>query len=202
MGILLGPLRLWCGVPEGTFRLVAGGGGCCPRLCTSHSTSAHAPFQQGAWACQQAASVWGLGALWCLGVWVVLSPSPSSLCWALSESRSVMSDSLRPHGRYSPGNSPGQNPAVGILSLLQGNLPNPEIESRSPALQVDSLPAETLGKPKTTGVGSLSLLQGIVPTQESNQGLRNCRWILYQLRHQGIPTGQLINRETRCWGKE
>ena len=35
-------------------------------------------------------------------------------------------------------------------------------------MQVDSLPAEPLGKPKTTGVGSLSILQGIFLTQESN----------------------------------
>ena len=56
-----------------------------------------------------------------------------------SESRSVMSDSLRPHGLYSLWNSPGQNP----------------------------------------GVGSLSLLQRIFPTQESNRGLLHCRGILY-----------------------
>ena len=37
----------------------------------------------------------------------------------------------------------------------------------SPALQVDSLPAEPQGKPKNTGVGNLSLLQQIFPTQES-----------------------------------
>jgi len=38
----------------------------------------------------------------------------------LSESRSVMSDSLRPHGLYSPWNFPGQNTGVGSPSLLQG----------------------------------------------------------------------------------
>ena len=38
-----------------------------------------------------------------------------------------------------------------------------------------------------TGVGSLSLLQGIFPTQGSNPGLPHCRWILYQLSHQGTP---------------
>ena len=36
-------------------------------------------------------------------------------------------------------------------------------------------------------MGSLSLLQGIVPTQGSNPGLPHCRWILYQLSHQGSP---------------
>ena len=38
-----------------------------------------------------------------------------------------------------------------------------------------------------TGVGSLSLLQGIFPTQGSNPGLPHGRWILYQLSHQGSP---------------
>ena len=56
-----------------------------------------------------------------------------------------MSDSLQPHGLYSPWNSPGQN----------------------------------------TGVVSLSLLQGIFPTQGSNPGLLHCRQILYQLSHKG-----------------
>ena len=40
---------------------------------------------------------------------------------------------------------------------------------------------------QNTGVGSLSLLQGIFPTQGSNWGLPHCRWILYQLSHQGSP---------------
>ena len=65
-----------------------------------------------------------------------------------------------------------------------GDLPNLEIEPRTPALQADSLPAEPQGRPKTTGVGSLSLLQWIFPTQELNQGLLYCRQILYQLRYQ------------------
>ena len=68
-----------------------------------------------------------------------------------------------------------------------GDLPNPRIEPTSPALQADSLPAESPGKPKNTGVGSLSLLQQIFPTQELNWGLLHCRQILYQLRYQGSP---------------
>ena len=59
------------------------------------------------------------------------------------QSRSVVSNTLRPHGLYGPWNSPGQN----------------------------------------TGVGSLSLLQGIFPTQGSHPGLLPCRRILYQLSH-------------------
>ena len=64
-----------------------------------------------------------------------------------SESHSVVSNSLRPHGLYSPWNSLGQN----------------------------------------TGVGSLSLHQGIFPTQELNSGLPHRRQILYQLSHKGSP---------------
>ena len=44
-------------------------------------------------------------------------------------------------------------------------------------LQVDSSPSESRGKPKNTGVGSLSLLQGNLPTQEPNRGLLHCRQI-------------------------
>ena len=43
---------------------------------------------------------------------------------------------------YSPFNSPGQNTEVGSLSPLQGNLPDPGIEPKSPALQADSLPTK------------------------------------------------------------
>ena len=49
------------------------------------------------------------------------------------------------------------------------------------------LSAEPPGKPKNTGVESLSLLQQIFPTQESNWGLLHCRQILYQLSYQGSP---------------
>ena len=40
---------------------------------------------------------------------------------------------------------------------------------------------------QNTGVGSLSLLQGIFPTQGSNRRLSHCRQILYQLSHKGSP---------------
>ena len=39
------------------------------------------------------------------------------------------------------------NTAVGTLSLLQGNLPDPGIKLGSSAMQMDSLPAELSGKP-------------------------------------------------------
>ena len=52
-------------------------------------------------------------------------------------------------------------------------------------LQADSLQTEPQGKPKNPGVGSLSLLQWIFLTQDLNQSLLHCRWILYQLSYQG-----------------
>ena len=77
------------------------------------------------------------------------------------------------------------------------DLPNPGIEPRSPTLQTDSLLYEPLGKPKNTGVGSHSLLQGIFPTQGSNPGLPHCRQILYQLSHKGSPSGKEPTRQCR-----
>ena len=66
-------------------------------------------------------------------------------------------------------------------------LPDPGIEPRSLTLQADSLPAVPQGKPKNTGLGSLSLLQQVFPTQGLNPDLPHCRQILYQLSHQGNP---------------
>ena len=68
-----------------------------------------------------------------------------------------------------------------VFPFSRGYLPNPGMESRSPALQADSLPAEPPGKPKNTGVGSLSLLQWIFPIQELNQGL-------FTLQADSLPT--------------
>ena len=40
---------------------------------------------------------------------------------------------------------------------------------------------------KNTGMGCRALLWGIFPTEGSNPGLQHCRWILYNLSHQGSP---------------
>ena len=69
-----------------------------------------------------------------------------------NESHSVMSDSLQSCGLYSLLNSTSQTTEVGSCSLRQVDLPNPGIEPRSTALQVDFffffffLPAELSGK--------------------------------------------------------
>ena len=49
------------------------------------------------------------------------------------------------------------------------------------------LPSEPPEKPRNTGMSSLSLLQGIFPTHESNQGFLYYKWIFYQLSYQGSP---------------
>ena len=95
---------------------------------------------------------------------------------------SVMSDSWQPQ------DSMGilqQEYWSGLPCPLPGDLPNPVTEPWFPTLQADSLPSEPPGRPKNTGVGSLSFLQGNFPTQESNRGLLHCWQILYQLSYMG-----------------
>ena len=62
-------------------------------------------------------------------------------------------------------------------------------ESENCSVMSDSLqlhgPWDSPGQ--NSGVGSLSLLQGIFPIQGSNSGLLHCRWIVYQLSHTGSP---------------
>ena len=88
---------------------------------------------------------------------------------------------LRPRELYTVHGIPQARILEWVAFLFFRDLPNPGIEPRSPTVQVDSSPAEPQGKPKNTGADSVSLLQGIFPTQESNQGLLYCRLILYQL---------------------
>ena len=65
-------------------------------------------------------------------------------------------------------------------------------ESDSPSVMSNSLRTHGLYRPwnspdQNIGVGSLSLLQRIFPTQGLNPGLPHCRRILYQLRHKVSP---------------
>ena len=62
-------------------------------------------------------------------------------------------------GSFVHGDSPGKNTRV-WPGPPPGDLPNPGLKPRSPTLQVASEPP---GKPRNTGVGSLSLLQGGLP---------------------------------------
>ena len=116
---------------------------------------------------------------------------PKPMCCAVL-CCSIMSSSLRPHEPQharllSPQGFSRQEYWSRLLCPPPEDFPNPEIEPRPPALQVDSLPTELPGKPKNTGEGSLPLHQGIFLIQESNQGLLHYRWILYQVTYQGSP---------------
>ena len=77
-----------------------------------------------------------------------------------------------------------------VLYRIRSGCQSSESESRS--VLSDSLQSNGLCSPwnspgQNTGVGSLSLLQGISPTQGSNPGLPHCRQILYQLGLQWSP---------------
>ena len=85
-----------------------------------------------------------------------------------SYSHSVVSDYLQPHELYSPWNFQARILEWVAIPFSKG-FSNPGIKPRSPTLQADSLSAESQGKPKNTGVGSLSFLQQIFPTQELNR---------------------------------
>ena len=116
-----------------------------------------------------------------------------AILFVLVLSRSLVSDSLRPQRTVAPARLlcllgfSKQGYWSGLPCCPPGGLPNPGIKPVSPALQGDSLPSEPPGKSKNTGVGGLSLLQGIFLTQELNQGLLHWRRILYQLSCQGSP---------------
>ena len=123
--------------------------------------------------------------------------SCSSIQRACMLSCSIVSDSLQPTRLFHPWGFSCQEYWSGLPCPPLGDLPNSGIEPRSPALEVDSLPAEPPGKPRNTGVGSLSLLQQICLTQKSNWGLVHCRRIIYQLSYQG--SSQAIKRlSKRC----
>ena len=100
-----------------------------------------------------------------------------------SESHSVVSASLGPHGLYSPWNSPGQNTRVAFPFSRVPSQPRDQTQVSHNA--GGFFTSWATGKPKNTGVSSLSLLQGIFLTQELNRGLLHCRQILYQLSYEG-----------------
>ena len=81
---------------------------------------------------------------------------------------------------WSPWHSPGRNAGVGSHSLVQGIL-------RTLGFHIADgfFTSWTQGKPKNSGVGSLSLLQQVFPTQEWNWCLLHCRQIIFQLSYQG-----------------
>ena len=93
-----------------------------------------------------------------------------------SEIHSVLSDSLQPHGIYSPWNSPGQNAGWGAFPFSRGSSQLRDWTQVSHIAGGFFTSWETT-EAQNTGVSSLFLLQRIFPTQESNRGLLRCRWI-------------------------
>ena len=63
----------------------------------------------------------------------------------------------------------------------------------STSLQPHGLYSACNSPGQNTGVGSLSLLQWVFPTQVLNPGLLHCRRILYQLSHKGSPGSSKLN---------
>ena len=104
-----------------------------------------------------------------------------------SENHSIVSDSLWPHGLYSPWNSPGQNTGAGSLSLLQGIFPS---QGSNPGLSNFKLILYQLshkGSPRILEWVAYPFSRRIFLTKESNQGILYYRRILYQLSYQGSP---------------
>ena len=108
-----------------------------------------------------------------------------TLCCAESLSPVCNPTGSSPPASSVHGDSPGKNTKVGCHTLLQGSSqPRDRTQVSCISGRFFTIWAET---PKNPGVGSLSRLQGIFPTQELNRGLLHCRRILYQLSHQESP---------------
>ena len=129
----------------------------------------------------------------------------------LSFSDLVMSDSLQPHGlQHTRLLCPSLSPGVCSNSCSLSQWCNPTISSsatpffscpqsflasvsKSRSVVSDFLRPHGLYSPwnslgQSTGVGCLSLLQGVFPAQGLNPGLPHCGRILYQLNHKGSPS--------------
>ena len=101
-----------------------------------------------------------------------------------SESCSVVSTSLQPHGLYNPWNSAGQNAGRGNRSLLQGIFPTQGQKSGLPHCWQILYQLSHQGSPRILEWVASS---GNFPTQESNRGLLQWRQILQQLSCYGSP---------------
>ena len=102
-----------------------------------------------------------------------------------TESCSVVSDSLRPHGLYSPWDSLGQNTGLGSLSLLQGIFPNQGLNPSLPHCRWILYQLSHKGSPRILEWVAYPFSSRSPLTQELNWGLLHCRWIPYQLSYQG-----------------
>ena len=114
------------------------------------------------------------GGIWNSTLWPVTLPEkilwPQLWCWQWMHDMFLLCDNL----------------VLGAECLADWN------RSLSRSVMSDSLQPHELYSPRNSlgqniGLGSLSIFQGIFPTQGLNPGLPHCRWILYQLSHRGIP---------------
>ena len=100
-----------------------------------------------------------------------------------SESPSLMSNSLRPHGLYSPWNSPGQNTGVVNLSLLQGIFPSQRLNPGLSHCRQILYQLSHKGSPRIPERVAYPVSRGSSRTRNMNCGHLHCRWILYQLSY-------------------
>ena len=104
--------------------------------------------------------------------WLVQANSTHS-SWIYNNNLYTFWLTLRPHCWETSQSTPSQESEVKVkVAQLCLTLCNPMDYTGHEILQA-----------RITGVGSLSLLQGIFPTQGLNPGLPHCRQILYQLSH-------------------
>ena len=123
----------------------------------------------------------------------------------------VTSNSLWPHGLQParflcPWGFSRQEFWSGLPCPPPGDLPNPRIKPRPPALQADSLLTEPPGKPKNTGVSILSLAHYLHRANRNRKGdaytwgkpiEEACVWVAEERPK------NLMGRESTCsWGGE
>ena len=101
------------------------------------------------------------------------------------KSHSVVSDSLWPHGLYSPWNSPGQNTGVDSLAFLQGIFPTQGSNPGLPHCRQILYQLSHKGSPRILEWVASPFSRGVFLTHESNWGLLHCGCILYQPSYQG-----------------
>ena len=113
-----------------------------------------------------------------------------------------------PPGSSVHGDSPSKNTGLGCHALLQGNLPNPGIKSRSSTLQADSLPSEPPGKVASINLSSLFISgqtewkpqsQKTHQTDHTDHSLET-QWN-YEPRHVGPPKTDAWKRVKKGVGK-
>ena len=108
-----------------------------------------------------------------------------------SESHSVLSNSLQPHGLYSPWNSLGQNTGVGSHYILQGIFPS---QGSNPCLlhcRQILYQLSPQGSPRILEWVAYPFSRGSSWPRNWIGVFCNCRWIFYQLSYQSGPLAKM-----------